>query len=513
MHIIFRVDSSSIIGTGHIIRCKTLAEALKKKGCDVSFISRNHNGNISKDLADNGFEVVLLPKPQDRIVEKLNYVDWLGVSQKIDANETILAINSKKIDLLIVDHYALDKEWEDMVSPYVHKLMVIDDLANRNHSCDIILDQNFSNDAQDKYKPLINNKCKTFFGPEYALLNSAYVNYKASIKYTKSYDRIFIFMGGSDSENITNKLLNILKKDEFLHIEIDIVLGVNFTNKNKLINEASSRELTNIHFSQPHLADLMAHADIAIGAGGVTTWERMSMGLPSIVISVAENQNLICKELSEAHLITYLGKAKDFNEKIVSLSLSNILKDTKLLNNQSIRCKSLVDGLGTNRIVEFLLPTRKDRLNIRIANKNDALILFSMANEPKVRSNSINSDLIELKDHLNWFDATIESTSSIIYIYEAEDIPIGQIRFETKEDGSYINYSLDVVARGRGLATDLLKKGIEIYNNTQPDQIIAIVKKENIPSLKAFAKLGFIETNEKNNIVKFFLPKGKKMNS
>ena len=142
-----------------------------------------------------------------------------------------------------------------------------------------------------------------------------------------------------------------------------------------------------------------------------------------------------------------------------------------------------------------------------------ALILFSMANEPKVRSNSINSDLIELKDHLNWFDATIESTSSIIYIYEAEDIPIGQIRFETKEDGSYINYSLDVVARGRGLATDLLKKGIEIYNNTQPDQIIAIVKKENIPSLKAFAKLGFIETNEKNNIVKFFLPKGKKMNS
>tara|TARA_A100001015_G_scaffold133674_1_gene148327 strand:- start:2406 stop:3956 length:1551 start_codon:yes stop_codon:yes gene_type:complete len=513
MNVVFRVDSSSKIGTGHVIRCKTLARALKKKGCEVLFISRDHNGNISKNLSDEGYEVLLLPASQDIIKDESNYLDWLEVSQKIDADDTVCAIKSKKVDLLIVDHYALDKEWEDAVQPYVDKLMVIDDLANRKHSCDILLDQNFSNDAQYRYKNLIDNKCVTFFGPEYALLNSAYTNYKERKNYSKMNNRVLIFMGGSDNENITLKLLNIFKKNKFLDIEIDIVLGINYSNKDKLIDEANSREFTNIYASKPHLADLMARADIAIGAGGVTTWERMSMGLPSIVISVAENQEHICKELSEADLITYIGKSQDFNKKIVSSTLSNILKDTKHLNNQSIKCKSLVDGLGTNRIVEYLLPTKKGQLNTRIANKDDAYILYNMVNEKKVRSNSINSDMIDLTDHLNWFNLTLESTESIIYIYEAENTPIGQIRFDKKENGTYIDYSLDVIARGRGLATDILRKGIEIYNNVKPEEIIAIVKKENIPSLKAFQKLGFIQSNEEKNIEKFSLPKGIQMKS
>ena len=137
MNFIFRVDSSSQIGSGHIVRCLTLAKELKKRDYKCKFICRDHNNNLIKKIKKENFEVVTLFNSNKlRAVKRnntkhSNYYSWIGASLKEDVNQTIDVLKSEKVDWLVIDHYGIDYKWEKKIRPYVKKIMVIDDLANR----------------------------------------------------------------------------------------------------------------------------------------------------------------------------------------------------------------------------------------------------------------------------------------------------------------------------------------------------------------------------------------------
>ena len=494
MKIVFRVDASITMGTGHVMRCRTLATVLKKQGADIQFITRAHPGHLGDMLARDGFTVILLPPPVDIENKVDDYAAWLGVSQQEDADQTIAALAKQPCDWLIVDHYGLDRFWEALHQSLPHKLMVIDDLANRPHECDVLLDQNYSVAGRDRYQPWVPAHCCLLLGPRYALLSPEYSQYRETmVPRTGDIKRVLVFMGGSDNANITSKVLAALSVDRLAHFEVDVVIGPNFIHKAGVTSQANMRPNTHIHGPRPHLADLMVKADLAIGAGGATTWERLCMGLPSLVLSVAENQVSACEALASSGLIWYLGRAHNLDSSSIVSALLRALEDGRQLRALVTSNQALVDGQGVNRVAEVLNPTPVANLTLRPANDSDALTYFAWVNDTAVRSSAISSKPIDMATHLEWFDKRLMDENCYFYVLEAGYLPIGQVRFERHGVETTIDYSLDVLVRGRGWANQLLKQGIKALINSRPLLLSASVKPENLASAATFIRLGFVE--------------------
>ncbi|WP_229711320.1 UDP-2,4-diacetamido-2,4,6-trideoxy-beta-L-altropyranose hydrolase [Pectinatus frisingensis] len=310
MVIVFRVDSSIQIGSGHLMRCLTLAGQLQKKSnANIIFICRNLEGNLSNLVKTHGYKLILLPAV-DIFVSKLDgYAKWLTVSQDYDAYETMQQLKDlSPVDYIVVDSYAIDKKWEIQIRPYVNKIMVIDDLANRKHDCDILLDQNFYLDNDIRYIGMVPQKCKMLLGPRYALLRDEFHQVKNKMRIRDgSIKNILIFFGGSDLTNETMKALKAIALLRNKDITVNVITGENNSHNNEI--EKYCTQYDNIHYycQVDNMAEFMNEADIAIGAGGTTTWERCFLGLPAIVIAVAENQVKICEDCAKEGFIIYLG--------------------------------------------------------------------------------------------------------------------------------------------------------------------------------------------------------------
>lgn len=511
MNIIFRVDASIKMGTGHVMRCRTLANELRRQGAHVHFVTRAHFGHLGDLLSNENFKVSLLPRPTGVHDCENQYLEWLGVSQLEDAVQTIAILGHQSCDWLIVDHYGLDQVWELQLKSHTRKLMVIDDLANRTHDCDVLLDQNYVAGFQDRYRHLVPANCQLLLGPRYALVSPEYGQYRdPAVRRPDKIRRILVFMGGTDNQNTTGKVLIALSAPRFASLDVDLVIGVNSVHKASLIEQAKARPNTHIHGPRAHLADLMAVADLAIGAGGATSWERLSMGLPSIVISIAENQVATCEALAACEAILYLGGTKDVDVAAIesAVTLMNARADTGQLRALAVSHQVLVDEHGTNRVAEVLNPTPAANLRLRPANDKDVLIYFNWVNDPSVRSSAFNSEAIDLTTHFDWFNKKLLDKNTHLYICEAENLPVGQIRLVRQGDITVLDYSLDILVRGRGWACRLIRLGIEATNIHRPTHFSAVVKQENVASAAAFLRAGFIEQISDNNscIRNFILP-------
>lgn len=326
---VFRVDASTQIGSGHVMRCLTLAQKLKKeKQADVYFAMRLLEGNLIELVKSKGFTVFTLPKAPLND-ELKGYAKWLTVTQLEDAEDTKAAISKiPEIDLLVVDSYAIDCEWESMLRPYVKQIMVIDDLANRMHDCDILLDQNYSYNMHNKYDGLVPKTCQKYIGPQYLLLREEF--YKAKKHLKKRYGsikNILVFFGGSDLTNETKKAIEAIKLLNKPEIKVNVVVGASNKNKEQIKEICSCDEQLTFYCQVNNMAELMNEADLAIGAGGTTTWERCFMELPSIVISIADNQHEGCRFIAEnAGVISYLGKSSDVDAVTLEQAVTGISK-------------------------------------------------------------------------------------------------------------------------------------------------------------------------------------------
>lgn len=367
MNVIIRADASVEIGTGHVMRCLTLADALREKGVQVSFICRELPGNLCSFIENKGYQVYRLPYKKEserRYTNKeplhTRHAHWLGVSLKNDAEQTkiILKKQPQKIDWLIVDHYALEKDWEIQMRPFVNKIMVIDDLADRPHDCDLLLDQNLYDDMENRYNGLVPNKCQLFLGPRYALLRP---EFKEARKYLRERDgkvrRILIFFGGSDLTNETTKALDAIRMLQRPDISVDVVVGNSNPHKQqvrKLCNVSS-----NISFfcQVDNIAQLMNKADLAIGAGGTATWERCCLGIPSIIISVAYNQEGVAKAIDQEKMGIYLGRSKEVSSWKIVKKIQMLLNSPEITSNISKIAKYKVDGFGVVRMINAIFNT------------------------------------------------------------------------------------------------------------------------------------------------------------
>ncbi|MCR9191722.1 MAG: UDP-2,4-diacetamido-2,4,6-trideoxy-beta-L-altropyranose hydrolase [Gammaproteobacteria bacterium] len=361
MRIAFRVDSSTMIGSGHVIRCLTLADTLKRSGADIVFICREHPGHIMQRIANLSYRMCRLPPPTVRTdAYSENYADWLGVQVEQDIEETLVELNRVHCDWLIVDHYGLDKLWEKAVRPSVGHILAIDDLANRHHDCDILLDQNyFGAMTPDRYQALTPDQCLCLLGPKYALLQSDYASIFENIeKHTGQIRRVLLFFGGSDHGNQTQKVLRALEHPNLIHLVVDVVIGINHPSPRAIAEQVAQRSNTYLHQNLPSLAGLMVNADLMIGAGGATTWERMALRLPSLVISIADNQRQFTQALVDEGYQWSLPSGQAASLEAWEEKICHLLQHPKDVEVLAEKTKTLVDALGAQRVVQAI--TRKN---------------------------------------------------------------------------------------------------------------------------------------------------------
>jgi len=496
MKVVFRVDASVCMGTGHLIRCLTLAEALRQRGVEIGFICRDHPGNLLTHLRQKEFPVTVLPAPGlTKAVSGEDYATWLGVTQVEDASQTIAALTDRAIDFLVVDHYGLDVAWEVLVRPHVKKLMVIDDLANRHHNCDVLLDQNFSEEGEAKYIGLVSHECRLLVGPRYALLNPEYALFRTKPKARDGrVSKVFVYFGGSDPHKMTEVALDALSLPDLCHLDVDVVVGTNNTRRKALDAQAGNRGGVRIFGPRSHLADLMVQADLAIGAGGGTTWERMCLGLHSEVVSIAENQRVGAKALAEAGLIKYAGHFNEITSSLLAgLIVLQVSRPVELVETSRLN-QLEVDGLGVFRVVEALCPTELQETKLRAASANDVGHFFTWVNDPLVRANSHNDATIPWNIHKVWFENKMRCADCSLYVLEADGLPVGQIRFDRAGEEALIDYSLDTFVRGRDWGRNLISLGVEKIRKAWPMvRLRAEVKAENIASVAVFRRMGFSE--------------------
>lgn len=305
MKVCFRVDASIQMGSGHVMRCLCLAEALKKQGADIVFIARSLPGNLNAVITQKGFCLESLPYVPDQINHsELAHAAWLGDSWELDAMQTIEILEKAgPFDWMVMDHYALASRWQFLIRPYIDKLMVIDDLADRVHDCDLLLDQNLFPDLETRYQQLVPQSCKQLLGPQYALLREEFRVARETLRERDGHiRRILVFFGAADPLQLTLKAMDSIRALNKSELIVDVVVG----KANPLLDAVKNKcEEYGFHFyaQVDNMAQLMAQADLAIGAGGTTTWERCCLGLPSVVSVVAQNQQASVSFLVEEKLV------------------------------------------------------------------------------------------------------------------------------------------------------------------------------------------------------------------
>jgi len=356
---VFRVDASTEMGTGHLMRCLTLAAKLEERGARCEFVSRELPGNLIDLVTLKGFKIHSLPEPHDSIdaISEIPHASWLRVDWEEDATQTALILADIKADWLIVDHYALDAQWEREVTPWVGRLMVIDDLADRIHCCEILLDQNLGR-STEHYEGRVPEHCQMMIGPHYVLLRDEFSRLrKKSLQRRRSValSRVLVTLGGADKDNVTSSVIAALEASSLPGATIiDIVVGGASPHYEAIVEQAGqSRFETDVSVNVSDMALRMAKADLAIGAAGGTTWERFCMGLPALLVCLAENQKKFLEPLMNSGAIR-LADLGTLSDEIASFVIE-MHRFPGRLNEMSEKAATLIDGAGAERVVNMML--------------------------------------------------------------------------------------------------------------------------------------------------------------
>lgn len=365
MNVLIRADAAVHIGSGHVVRCLTLADELRKRGAAVAFVCRDFEGHLEEYIVSKGYKCFLLPRPAIAYHSSTNdeYGTWLGVSLEDDADATASICqtwmtDNGEIDWIITDHYAIDERWQRRLRPHTQHIMAIDDIANRSHDCDILLDQNLYDDAEKRYAELVSLQCRLLLGPEYALLRPEFREARerlgTSLVRNGTVRRIMVFFGGSDPSNETAKAIRALQMLGREDIESDIIVGIANPHREEIEHLCAQASNLHFHCQVPNMADFMCMADLALGAGGSTTWERCALGLPTIAVIIADNQAEMTETAARQGLQWNAGWYNTITTNSFAELLHNHLTNHAQLQIVSQKALTVIDGLGARRVCERL---------------------------------------------------------------------------------------------------------------------------------------------------------------
>lgn len=362
MSVAFRVDASLDIGTGHVMRCLTLADALAAGGAECRFICPEHPGHMIEHIRNKGYQVDALPvrasllaiTGEGRSTESPLHAHWLNCPWETDAANTRAILNEDKPDWLVVDHYALDARWEKALQGSYKKLIVIDDLADRPHACDLLLDQNLGREPSD-YEALVPAHCRRLIGPRYALLRPEFAalrEYSLQRRQKPALKRLLITMGGVDQPNATGKVLEALKTCPLpSDCQITVVMGASAPWLEQVRSLATTMPWpTKVRVNINNVAQVMADSDLAIGAAGSTSWERCCLGLPTLLVILAENQEDGALALQQSGAARLLGEPDAIPHELKSIC--PLLLEERSLADMIHAASEVTDGRGAPRVLE-----------------------------------------------------------------------------------------------------------------------------------------------------------------
>ncbi|HWK42605.1 MAG TPA: UDP-2,4-diacetamido-2,4,6-trideoxy-beta-L-altropyranose hydrolase [Croceibacterium sp.] len=356
--IAFRTDASLEIGTGHVMRCLTLADVLRQRGADCTFICRAHDGHLLDYIRQRGHRVQALSGSSSigcPSSGSAGHAHWLGADWKVDAEQTREALGQVLFDYLVVDHYGLDRSWEKALRSACHRLMVMDDLADRPHDCDLLLDPSLGRERTD-YGPWTSSCTQVLLGPNYALLRPEFAAHRneSLARRTKGlFQRLLITMGGVDKVNATGRVLGALERSSVPRdLKITVIMGPNAPWLDDIQAAAARMPVpTEILVAVDNMAQLMAASDLAIGAAGGTSWERCCMGLPTIQFILADNQIGIADALAKAGAAV-CADGQNFSDVFSQITGAD---SPELLKKISKLACEITDGLGAERVSEQIL--------------------------------------------------------------------------------------------------------------------------------------------------------------
>jgi len=503
MKAFFRVDASLEMGTGHVMRCLTLAQMLRDNGIDNEFICRKLEGNLILKIRKKGFKVHELDSiHENNNKDELEHSHWLKTTQQIDAQDCIKIIGRKDIDWLIVDHYALDACWELALKPYTKKIMVIDDLADRAHDCNILLDQNLGRTCHN-YEALVPQKCRLLLGTKYALLRPEFSYYREhSLQRREKYDlkNILINLGGVDLENNTAIILDHIKKSSLPNnININIVMGAHSPHIESVRNISSQlSQQVNIYIDTKNFAELMTAADLAIGASGSTTWERCCLGLPTVQIGVARNQDFIGEALAKISAIKLVYKLEE---------MIPILEDSlNWAEEAACQASKICDGKGALRTFnhlrsnEFFCKNEIEFHNYIDLDLDDRATVLEMRNHEDIRKWMYNPNIISEKEHGSFMDSLEEDPRRSYFLVKQYQQIIGAVNFshtpnsESVDLGIFSNPLVNI--KGKGM---LLESAASEYafNVLRAKKIKLEVLESNSRAISFYQRQGFTLVNSK----------------
>lgn len=493
MKVVFRVDANHQMGTGHFTRCLTLADALKlnKNGATIRFVCRHIPVHFIDMLEKRGYQLAQLSSTKiTGIKDDLKHAAWLDVNQLEDAKDTKSVLSSEYWDWLIVDNYALDARWESKMRPITRNIMVIDDLADRVHDCDFLLDQNLYADMGLRYQGKVPDRCRLLLGPRYALLRDEFRLMHEQLKPRNGFvKRILVFLGGMDADNYTGQVIEALSEINISEIQIDVVIGAQHPCCEQIKAMCAKYEFI-CHIQTDKMAELMANADLAIGAGGSATWERCCVGLPSLAICIADNQQ---KQIADAALagLLYSPEIKGKLQSAIEKHVNALIENNYLRQSISHTAMDFVDGRGAFRVTRYL---KYSDITIRKAAKTDLGKLFEWRNHPYIRSMSKNTELISWENHQAWFEAVTGSQDKELLIGQIGEMPIGVVRFDLQGSDAEVSiYLIPDTSNNSGQGQNLLlasEQWLKV-NRSDVSYIRASVLGGNKRSQRLFSKAGY----------------------
>lgn len=496
MTIVFRVDASIQMGMGHLSRCLTLANGWRTRGQQCHFICRHLPGLPIDQIREQGHRLTLLPHPKGNDVP-LNHREWLTCDSTTDATKTLSACDYQTPFWLVIDHYAIDKKWQKRIRQSWPKLniMVIDDLADREHEADLLLDQTLDRMPTD-YAGKLSEDCHLLLGTHYALLRSEFAAQRTKALQRRhseqSPHRVLIAPGGTDPSAIGERALRAVDQLRAAGWALDATMIVNeITPHLQRYRHYAAEGRWQLVLNANNVAELMTSHDVAIGAAGTSSWERCALGLPTLLITAAANQQNVSQALAAHKAVVAMGDDSSVTADALANALSALLGDLTRYQAMAEQAAILVDGHGVERVINQMRTQSTLNVSLSAMREQDGELLFYWQNIKLIRRHFRNPRPPSLFEHDRWYKMAIKDKRRQLLRIDVNDIPVGMVRIDEKSDGAQkgeISILIDPAWHGLGVATRAIRKAIM---QSPLSSWVAEVSPDNLSSQRVFTKLGF----------------------
>ncbi|MBC2836301.1 UDP-2,4-diacetamido-2,4,6-trideoxy-beta-L-altropyranose hydrolase [Paragemmobacter straminiformis] len=478
----FRVDAAVHIGSGHVMRCLTLADALAARGHECNFLCRDHAGHMADAILARGHGVHLLPTRDEARRD-----GWLGVDPAEDAAQSLGVLERLGAGWLVVDHYALDAAWERAVAGASMRVMAIDDLADRAHVVDMLVDPMPGHDAAT-HAGKATAGCNLLLGPDYALLSPAFAGEREQSLARRAkpqLGRVMVAMGGYDPADVTGRVLSVLT-GALPQVEVDVVLGAQAVHLDRMRARAGGP--VRLHVATPHMARLLRECDLVIGAGGTSAWERCCLGVPSLMVQLADNQTEVIGSLVRQGAALALGGVDDAMEARLLAALV-ACADGAVLATMSAAAARVTDGRGVERVCDAMAAMA---LTVRRAGMGDCDAVWHWREDGDAARFYRSGKATPLAAHRDWFANALADPARLHLVVMQGDAPLGYVRLDSSEQGvAAVSLCLAPAARGRGMAAAVLWAAEQEGMRAGIARFLAEVHCDNAPSLRLFRRAGY----------------------